>query len=46
MLWVFVGFVVLLVILFLAYEAMRDWERFDNARRIRERQREAERTGE
>jgi hypothetical protein len=46
MVWVIAGFVVLLGILFLAYNALRDQERLDNARRIREGQRETERTPE
>jgi multisubunit Na+/H+ antiporter MnhC subunit len=38
--WVVIGFVVLLLVLFLAYRAVTEWEVLDNQRRQRERERE------
>jgi heme exporter protein D len=37
--WVIVGFVVLLFVLFLVYRAVTEWEVLDNQRRQRERER-------
>ena len=38
-LWVVLGFVALLFILFLVYRAVTEWEVLDNERRQRERER-------
>ena len=38
--WVVIGFVVLLVILFLVYRALTEWEVLDNQRRQRARESE------
>ena len=38
-LWVVLGFVALLFILFLVYRAVTEWEMLDNERRQRERER-------